>query len=307
MFCDCMCCKFCFRAGIVQLLIESAPRIGCVPSNVYAVKKPAPRVEVPPAQNHKDTLVHNHKKPEVAGPVSNHITEESNGRNLYKSQGSAQNGLDKNVCKVPDSSEMKFQKSPDSVQKVQIKPPERVSNTQSLPENGLNVHKLPDKEVNLQNSADGLLKSRKHRSEKSPENGPIIQNSQDSVLPRVQNHQKEEKPVATVTAPQVLNEEEHPPSPRSKDKELITPTSWTGKKLNKVMLDEYIMTIVLFCCCCRFIAVVWSHWTTGTNRGVCVTQCHVCVVARAQYYCISLILVVCLNHHHNSLISLYAL
>lgn len=208
--------------GIVQLLIESAPWIGYVPSNVYTVKKPA-RVEVPPAHSQKDALVHNHKKPEVAAPVSNHVTEESN---VYRSQGSVQNGLDKNVHKV--------QKAPDaldSVQKAQVKPPERVSNAQNLPENGLNVHKLPDKEVKLQNSSGGLLKNQNHRNEKSPENGPTIQHSQDSVL-RVRNHQRRDgervDPIATVAAARVFNEEEHPPSPGSKNKELIAPTSWTG-------------------------------------------------------------------------------
>ena len=218
-----------------------------MPSNVYAVKKPVREEVVPPVQNYRrvavDAHVYSHKKPEVAAPVSNHvITEENNGRNVHNPQGNVvQNGLDSHnnvhgVQKVSDG-EPKIQKLPDSAQKLPesgLKSQERAAKVQSLPENGLNVHKLPDKGEKLQSSPDNLLKKQNHKSEILPENGPMIQHSQDSAL-RVRNHQRrEEKRVesdgATVTAAEVLNREEHPPSLTSKDKALITPTSWTGIK-----------------------------------------------------------------------------
>lgn len=246
--------------GIVQLLIESAPWIGHVPSNVYAAKKPA-RVEVvpPPVQKYKrialDPQVYGHEKPEVAAPV---ITEDSNGRNLHHNpqRSITQNGLDSqnNIRRIEEkasSDEPKPQKLPDNAQKLEdstrkspestqkmlpdsnggLKSQERAAEvqSQSLPENGLNVHKLPDK---LQNSPDdGLLKTQSHKSESPPaENGPMIQHSQDIVI-KAQNSptKREEKGVEPVAATGVLNEEEHPSSLTSKpDKELITPTSWTG-------------------------------------------------------------------------------
>ena len=227
----------------MQILIESAPWIGYVPSNVYAVKKPA-RVEmIPPAQNYKrvavDTQVYNHKKPDVAAPVNNHmIAEENNGRNVLNPQRNiVQNGLDSqnNVHKVQKASdsELKFQKLPDSAQKLPesgLKSQERAAKVQSLPENGLNVHKLPDEGVKLQSSPDSLLKN--HKSEVPAENGPMIQHSQDIVFKNQNYPRREEKRVepvaATVAAAEVLDEEEHPLSLKSKDKELITPTSWTG-------------------------------------------------------------------------------
>ena len=223
----------------MQVLIESAPWIGYVPSNVYAVKKPA-RVEViPPAQNYKrvtvDTQVYNHKKPDVAAPVINHmIAEENNGRNVHNPQGNiVQNGLDSqnNVHKVQkvSDSELKLSGSAQKLPESGLKSQERPAKVQSLPENGLNVHKLPDEGVKLQSSPDRLVKN--HKSEVPPENGPMIQHSQDVF--RNQNYpRREEKRVepvaATVAGAEVLNKEEHPLSLKSKNKELITPTSWTG-------------------------------------------------------------------------------
>ena len=218
--------------GIVQILIESAPRVGCVPSNVYAVKKPAKVDILPPVQNHikaeVDVPVHFHKKPEIAVPVSNHITEEHNGRNVRKySQGNVSNSLD-NVIKIPkvQGSELRCQKSPDNVQKVPdigVKAPERVRKVHNLPENGLKMHKLQDMGVK---APDGVVKT---KSENFPENRPKIESSLDSAL-RVRNHQsKEEKgvePVVPITTAGILNEEEHPVTP---GKEIITSTSWTGE------------------------------------------------------------------------------
>ena len=266
-------------AGIVQLLIESAPWIGHVPSNVYATKKPA-RVEIrggapgnearaevvpTPAQNYKRVMesvqVDNRKKPEaqVPTPVINHniiVAEESNGRNLHHNrQGNiVQNGLDSQntihrVQKVADG-ELKCQKLNDSAQKLPEcaqklaksegqKSQERAAKVQGLSENGLNVCKLQDKGAELQNSPDSLLELKTHQNHKSreivPENGPMIQHSQDNVF-RNRNYptgirreeKREEKRVEPSATVKILNEKEHPPSLTNKDKELITPNSWTG-------------------------------------------------------------------------------
>ena len=240
--------------GIVQLLIESAPWIGHVPSNVYAVKKPA-RVEVvppPPVQKYKRIAqVYSHENPEVAAPV---VIEDSTGRNVHRNpQGNiAQNGLDSQnnirrieekassgepkTQKVPDNAqklEDSTQKSPESTQKMLpdsnggLKSQERAAKVQSLPENGLNVHKLSDK-LQASPAADGLLKTQSNKSESPPaENGPMIQHSQD--IAQNSPNRREEKEVEPVSTAGVLNEEEHPPSLTNQpDKEIITPTSWTG-------------------------------------------------------------------------------
>ena len=252
-------------AGIVQLLIESAPWIGHVPSNVYAAKKPA-RVEVVPLPvqtTYKrvavDTQVYNHKKPEVVAPVINYvITEESNGRKVHNPQGSiVQNGLDSqnNEHRAQNMSDgerkvQNSQKLPDISQKLlpeseELKAEERVAKVQSLPENGLKVHKLPDKGVK---SPDNLLKTQIHKSEIPPQNGPMIQHSQDDAF-RNRNHPRSEEnrvePSATVPATEVLNKEEHPPSLTSKDKELITPNSWTGM-INHKWCDAKVIIIMNF-------------------------------------------------------------
>ncbi len=255
--------------GIVQLLIESAPWIGHVPSNVYASKKPV-RVDVapPPVQKYKrialDGQVCSHKKPEVVAPVINGVnTEDSNGRNVthrIPQRSIIQNGLDNqnNIHRVEKASggELKTQKLPDNSQKLEdsaqkstdnaqkmlpenggLKSQERAAKIPSLPENGLSVHKLPDKGVKLQSSQGGLLEPQSHKSEIAPvENGPMVQHSQDTVF-RGQNSptKREEKGVEPVAATEVLNEEEHPPSLTNKDKELIPPTSWTGIAIIMIM------------------------------------------------------------------------
>ena len=228
-----------------------------MPSNVYAVKKPA-RVEVvpPPVQKYKRIAqVYSHEKPEVAAPV---VIEDSNGRNVHRNpQGNiTQNGLDSQnnirrieekassgepkTQKVPDNAqklEDSTQKSPESTQKMLpdsnggLKSQERAAKVQSLPENGLNVHKLPDKLQASPAESDGLLKTQSNKSDSPPaENGPVIQHSQDNVI-RAQNSlpRREEKEVEPVSTAGILNEEEHPPSLTNQpDKEIITPTSWTG-------------------------------------------------------------------------------
>ena len=215
-----------------------------MPSNVYAVKKPA-RVEVVPLPvqtTYKrvtvDTQVYNHNKPEVVAPVINCvITEESNGRKVHSPQGSiVQNGLDSNNehrDQNMSDGERQIQNSQKLPESEELKSEERAAKVQSVPENGLKVHKLPDKGVR---SPDSLLKTQNHISEIPPQNGPMIQHSQDVEF-RNRNHPRSEEnrvePSATVPATEVLNEEEHPPSLMSKDKELITPTSWTGIYGNK--------------------------------------------------------------------------
>lgn len=176
--------------GIAQLLIESAPWIGCVPSSV---KRPTNLRE---KLNSLQTLA-----VEIGGEV-----KVQNSTHVLKVQNSMDNGLktvdsvpkkslENNVPKVQTVSENEVK-----VQKVSVEPTENV----------LKVQQVVEDEVKAQSSLQDRAK---------------VQNSLGSVS-TVQRSLASPVEEVEPAADKVVKEEE--PAPRVKESDLATPFSWTG-------------------------------------------------------------------------------